>query len=679
MKHLIKLVKVLLKNDNTLLIGWTKEKNRFRVLIAAIVCILLESILVKFMFAAYLLLAKSNSTNILVAAAFSVSTLLIILFSFFYVIDVFYFSKDIEVLMTFPLKAYQILGAKIAIVLMHQYLLEAFLILPTLIVFNYRLYSIVFLVYSIIVYFIFPIIPIAVCSILSMLIMMFRKFIKSRIIFNIFCGVFITAFIFIIYIANININKNDLYFIMNSTSHNYKMLMSNITAVFPNARFAAYSLLNHKSIDGFFYLSILMLASIGMVFIMLLTAKRVYFKSVIGINESKSIRKKVIKNKKIKQKPVFVAYVVKELRAILRTPAYFQNCILLGTIIPCIIFTILCKIVFKNYITLNSTFFIIGTSIIIFAAQLNEVCCTAISREGELFFIVNYIPVSFKTQILGKVMSGIIISFISEILFLISLIFIFKISIYMAVLILIVSTLGTIGFSFLGVLIDLKFPKFEWENEVSVVRNNFNASIHSIITLVMTVFIGLIMLMLQLSLEMTFAWLVLIYAILDVCFYKLVLSKGIRILEAGFYFNKLYTNRINKIVSKLKTVFGLLIIGASVLTIFISVGTKTSINITQTNFEIKAGFIKKNYSTKNITKVYLKNTVPEARKISGDNVFGVKRGKFYVEGMGNGTLFLQNDKGPFIYVILNKNFVIINSKNVSETRKLYNQLLKEKR
>lgn len=678
MSNLFKLIKVLFRMDNTLLVGKAKEKNKLSVVIAVFVCVLIEGVIVKFMLDAYAMLAKNNFENILAAASLSVSTLFTILFSFFYIMDTFYFSRDIEILMTFPLKSYQILGAKTAIVFIHQYFLQIFVLLPTLITFNYKVHSFIFFVYSIIIYFIFPIIPIAVCSILSIVIMSFRVVIKNKVIFNVFCVSFISALILIMYLLNASMNSNDLYLIDNITSYRYKVLMDNITSIFLNARLAVHSLIDYKSINGFFYLITLIFVSIAMIFLMMLIAKRVYLKSIIGINESSFNRKRSIKSISFKRRTAFTAYIVKELKEILRTPAYFQNCILSGVVIPCIIFIIICKIVLRNYVISNNIFLVVGTSIIIFISQLNEVCCTSISREGNLFFIVNYIPIKFKTQILAKAVSGMIVSFISEVLILVSSIFIFKISIYIVLLSLIVSILGNVGFSLLGILIDLKFPKLQWENEVAVVKNNFNSSIHEILTLIIITLIAAIVMLFQESLEVTFSLLVFTYILIAIYIYKLLLKKGEEILKNGFYFNKIYVNKVEKITSKLKGVFVLVIVFAAVLMVFISAGTKTSIKITRTNFQIKGGFISKNYSIKKITKIYLKDTVPETRKVMGDNIFGVKRGEFYVDGFGKGMLFLEKDKGPFIYVIMNKDFVIINNKNVSETKKIYNELIKQK-
>ncbi|URZ08008.1 putative ABC transporter permease subunit [Clostridium felsineum] len=677
MCKIFKLTRNLFKVDNTLFMGWTKEKNKLFIMLGGITCILIESVLVKIMLTAYEFLSKSNLQNLLIAASFSVATLLTILFSFFYILGMFYFSKDLKILMTLPLKAYEIIGAKTLLVLIYEYFLELFFILPLLVTFNYKFHDPIFGIYSIIVYIVFPIIPISFCSVISILIMWFAKFINNKRLFKLICGVFICFFVLGIYILNVNANSNDLYLMKNMTDKNYKILTNNIISIFPGARFITYSFVDYANINGFINLLILIIFSGALFFVMMLCTKLLYFKSIAYINEDKTIKKKTIKRKSYKKRLVIISYTVKELKNILRTPAYFQNCIISGVIVPCVIFIVLCKVFLKNYMIADNIFFVFGTSIIIFISQLNEICCTSISREGNLFFIVKYIPINFKIQILGKAISGIIISFLSEILILVSSVFIFKIKVYISILVAIVSTLGIIGFSFLGLLIDLKLPKFEWENEVAVINHNFNTSIHTVLTLIISIFISIITFMFQMNLKSNFFLMILIYILLDVCMYKLLLSNGSEIIDNDFYFNKTYVNNVGKVAKKIKAIFVFAVIIISIVFIFTSISTKVHVTISKANFEIKAGFIDKSYSIKKVTNIYLKDTLPETHKIFGDDVFGVKRGEFYVEGLGKGMLFLQKSKGPFIYVIVNRSFVIINSKNVDDTKKIYRQLLKK--
>lgn len=107
---------------------------------------------------------------------------------------------------------------------------------------------------------------------------------------------------------------------------------------------------------------------------------------------------------------------------------------------------------------------------------------------------------------------------------------------------------------------------------------------------------------------------------------------------------------------------------------FEEVHQSTRLQIDRSLLNIKAGAVERNYDTKSITKVYLKNTIASYTKTSGEGIGKIERGTFTVTGMGSGSLFLESDKGPYLYVIMDKDFVIINNKDVKKTEEFYKEI-----
>jgi len=78
---------------------------------------------------------------------------------------------------------------------------------------------------------------------------------------------------------------------------------------------------------------------------------------------------------------------------------------------------------------------------------------------------------------------------------------------------------------------------------------------------------------------------------------------------------------------------------------------------------------------KDIAEVALKDSIPQiTRKINGYNAGGIKKGAFYLEGLGRGTLFLQSSDGPFIFITTGDSFIIINFRDSRKTEELYNNI-----
>lgn len=117
------------------------------------------------------------------------------------------------------------------------------------------------------------------------------------------------------------------------------------------------------------------------------------------------------------------------------------------------------------------------------------------------------------------------------------------------------------------------------------------------------------------------------------------------------------------------------IIGAIIGVIFgIEVTAKTQFNVNGKDVQIKAGLESTSFNLDDIKKVYIKNTIPSFSKNSGLDTKQINRGRFNVSGYGDGYIFLETNKGPYLYVILKNGFVIINSKEASKVNSYYHKI-----
>jgi ABC-2 type transport system permease protein len=82
---------------------------------------------------------------------------------------------------------------------------------------------------------------------------------------------------------------------------------------------------------------------------------------------------------------------------------------------------------------------------------------------------------------MGKVLSGIILSIVSMLVVIVVAMILIKLPIYLAVISLFISTLGIVFSCILGIIVDVNFPKLNWDNEAKAVKQNFNAFISMII------------------------------------------------------------------------------------------------------------------------------------------------------------------------------------------------------
>lgn len=688
MSKFFKLTKVLLKNSSSIKAGGSGNKKSLAMFLVLLLCFLpIISMITGSLYMSYDILKRLNLETLLLSSSFTSASAAMIIFGIFYVMSIFYFSDDVSILLPLPLKPYEILGAKLIIVLLFQYMLEVIFVLPIFIVFGIKAGSAIFYINAVILYLTIPIIPTIICAIISIIIMSFTKLVKNKDAFKMLSG--LVGIIFAILI-NVFMNKmGGESSKIAETLKNNKSTMTTVSNILPTSKLAAYSLSNTNVANAEINLLLFLFISIAFVIIFLIVAKALYFKGAVGISQSSSKGKKLTDkqfNEASSKTSVIYSYVIKELKLLIRTPAYFLNCILFSVFFPPIILVIMFHGSDKIFSALpyNSGLFLAaGSGIIAVLSSMNMITSTSISREGKNFYVMNYIPVPYEKQIISKVLSGIIVSTISAAIFSVIGIILLKIPPITAILILIIAALGLSAYSFLGIVLDLKFPKLDWDNETAAVKQNFNPIIMIFGTIIFTAIISIIIGLLQLNLLVTFIILLLIYGTILIVNCKLSLAIGAKILGGESYSAFTVRSKKKSPQSKIK------IIAITLIVLFILVPTvgaliyestsKTSVNISSSELKIKAGMESSSIDTTKITDVYLKDTIPQFSKLNGYNGGSISRGKFSVDGLGYGHLFLETNNGPYLYIISGKDFTIINYKDSTETQKLYSELVKYKK
>ena len=96
----------------------------------------------------------------------------------------------------------------------------------------------------------------------------------------------------------------------------------------------------------------------------------------------------------------------------------------------------------------------------LFIGGVNGVPSTAISREGDSLYIKKYIPVDYRVQITAKLLSGIALGAIGMVIMIVTAVFIFKLSLLMALSILVTGALAMITTALSGILLDLYNPSW---------------------------------------------------------------------------------------------------------------------------------------------------------------------------------------------------------------------------
>lgn len=543
-KKLLILTIALMKNG----FSFPKEKSKKIKQILLFVVLALSLLpmaygIISFLRSVYDGLATVGEEGVLLSLGIAVSAFVIFFFGLFYTMNTFYFSDDVENLLPLPIKSSHILGAKFIIVTIFEYLTACMIFLPIIIVYGVKSGGgLLYYVYALLIFLTLPVIPIVLDSVIVMIIMRFTNLAKNKDAFRT-----LSAIIAIIFGVGVSIMSQR--FVLNEGAGQTQLGNNSLVAItsniFPVSKLGALGLINYGNLSGLVYTGLFIIVSLLGFYLFLLLGNKLYYKGVTGVSVSSS-NKKQISSEELSRKSirssVMKSYVLKEIRILFRTPAYFINCILMNFIWP--IFLIIPIFTQPNSMSgigemigamqkqgISGMVFVAFFGVMLFISSSNGIAATSISREGENIFFNKYIPVSYQTQIMAKVIVGVIMGVVGMLSISIVAVIIFKLALSLVALICVTSFLAILFGNFVGIIIDLYNPKLHWDNEQKAVKNNLNLLLSMVICIAFGGLTAFAMIKLNLNLIQVVVSLVAVYGLLDSLLYLFLKKIGSKIFS----------------------------------------------------------------------------------------------------------------------------------------------------
>lgn len=410
-----------------------------------------------------------------------------------------YYSKDLENVMSLPVKTKEILIAKLNTVIVIMYFVEAlFLVIPTLMYGILEARSIIFFVSMIITLLFFPILFAIIISIMMLFIMQLAKIFKNQDMFQLIVVAIVSYIIIFVEIGYIEYviakpNQDNL----NQTQQT-ELKIDEINKGFFIIEPLIKILENKENGDIIInFIKVIIITLLPLIFYILI-GEKLYLKNILPnrVTTPKILNKKY----KYKQKNKKMEYIKKEIKKVLiNPPSFMQNIVqylILVLICAIILFLIIpiyveeiSKININGNVEMDNfklqiTLMIVGMLQLIFT--FSNLSITAISREGKNAKFMKYIPIPLYNQLKMKTLPQIFLNtiVIITILYTISL-KIPKIGIEYYIIVFIIASILNILNSYTMILIDLKNPNLNWTNEESISKNNKNKLYQYVITIFM--------------------------------------------------------------------------------------------------------------------------------------------------------------------------------------------------
>lgn len=475
--------------------------------------------------------------------------------------NVYYFSKDLEDILPFPIKPIELLISRFNMLVSISYVsMIMFIFVPLLLYGLMVARTFVYFPSMLIITLIFPIFFALIISIIMLFVMQLSKIIKNKEIFQLVITTMLIG-IFTIFegyaLETVLSNAEEIEQIQQGQEINLIQIINEKVTEINNYLITinpSVKILTENNILNVLIQIIKILFINIITFILfILTGKKLYLKNILINIEKVNInkRKKKKENYRYKKNNKKNAYIKKEFKDLIKTPTFFMQCVIPSILtivaLSLIIISVYPSLLvimqdeeiasempeFKFDISLFTTIIVI----IQIAYTTSNLSITAISRKGKTAFFIKYIPISLYKQFIYMNIPQILLnSLISLIILGASKYLMPEIPIIYLIIIFIIGLVLNIINSFLMLVVDLCRPNLEWDNETDAIKQNKNKLFQYVLSIIIC--------------------LILIYFKQVFEGFKINLNLSIIIiliilLIILFIINKIINNKINKLFNKI--------------------------------------------------------------------------------------------------------------------------------
>ncbi len=446
--------------------------------------------------------------------------------------------KDDQLLLSLPIKKEVVIFIRIFKFYVFELIFNTMMLFPFMLAYirwaptlswTYGLTCLIILLFS-------PIIPIILSCIVGMITASIASRFKYKNVAQIIVSMIVLAGTFYI---SFNLDGAFDYLAQNATSLN-----DLITKVYyPSGVFA-------KLVTDFNILDLLVFIGINILLVSVFVwiFSKFYFKinsrmkSVTTTTHSKI----KVKELNIKKNSKTMAMIKKEINTFFKTPVFIINAgfsLVLFLIVAVVIvfkYDSFIQTLVSEETGLGLTTEIIENNLSImilylltFVSFLTSITNAVISIEGKNISILKSLPIQAKNILLSKVLSAFIITtpvlLLGDFILFIRL----KTSLLEAILLVIISLTMPLVSHFIGIIINLKYPKLDWENESEVVKQSASSFIAVMIGMVLMMIIMIVVSnVVEIVNTLWILWIVAIALILlDTILYFYLITKGVKMFN----------------------------------------------------------------------------------------------------------------------------------------------------
>ena len=475
---IISLLKANFSQDMNIFNVSSRQKNGiFSKYILPIILFVIVCIAVGFY--AYMLtdeLASSNNTHVMLSIFIMVVTITTFVEGIYKSQEILFDAKDNNLLLSLPIKRQHILSIRILKLLVFQYMFNLMFLLPSFVVYGYyETPNMIFYIISILMTFLVPIIPTVFACIIGYIIKLISSKFRAKKLIQTCLSILAFAFFFFIgtKIGNVIL----------SLGNKAEEINNVIEKIYLPIKLYINLIMDFEILD----LLKLLLINLLPLGVFKFIAEKWYFKIITKSQEKGSTIKTGALKKEVIKKSQIVSLLMKELKRYFASPVYVFNTAF-GPLVLLVI-TIFLRInnggVFKSIFYMSGLdIAIIYYLILLIVGAVTQISASSISLEGKTINITKSLPVEEYVILKSKILAATIIE--TPLLILSSLVFIstYETNLLYAILLLGQSLVMPIFIACIGLIVNLKYPKMDANNDTEVVKQSMGSMVSTLIGIV---------------------------------------------------------------------------------------------------------------------------------------------------------------------------------------------------
>lgn len=358
-----------------------------------------------------ILQAQGQETALLTLAILA-GQLFILIFGLFYVLSAFYFSRDLEFLVSLPARPYEVIAAKFGVIMVNEYLTAMLIVVPAFVVYGIRAaMPLAYWPLAGLVFLLLPVIPLALSGLLVMAMMRMVNVSRKKDFFILAGSLLLLAAVLLLQFGLAGSRRPEELLQFFTAADGLARLVGE---KFPPCVWASRLLAAGFSGRGPGYLALFAGLSAGVLLLLLWAAEKLFYRGLIGLSEMAARRTRLspvaLAGRLTARRAAWRAILLREWKLMNRTPIFLLNGIISVILVP----VMLLLMVRSSTGSASIAFLrILGsgerTAVTLFTAAFFVVCgclngtaSSTFSREGRNFWISKVIPVAPGRQAAGK-------------------------------------------------------------------------------------------------------------------------------------------------------------------------------------------------------------------------------------------------------------------------------------